>query len=218
MNKSIKFLTIYNKIIRRGYDELGNPRPFSSREFFEISDEIGANQRSPHYVNLFNNLAQWSIENLNLTSSLEIGCGPGYFVAKLNSLGIDATGIDGNYFSKKFYDTFHSKFSEKYRIDPYFKNDYGQKDVLFSIECFEHIEDIYLDKIMEKVKNEIKPKFIVFSSTPNKDPNENWDYQWGHINIKSPPEWDQFFLKYGYKPITPKPPVTEWAKLYKRLS
>jgi hypothetical protein len=75
-----------------------------------------------------------------------------------------------------------------------------------------------LAKIMEKVAREIQPVFIIFSSTPFSHPQAEWDIQWGHINLKQPPAWEAFFLRYGYALAQERPPVTAWAMLFKRVT
>ncbi len=40
--------------------------------------------------------------------------------------------------------------------------------------------------------------------------------QWGHINIKQPEQWDNFFAGYGFeRQVNLKPPITEWAAIYR---
>lgn len=146
-----------------------------------------------------------------------MGCGPGYLLYCLNKSGMDTVGIDGNRYSKHFFDRKHPGFSNKYHIDPLFAGKYEKADLSLSIECFEHIPDTSLGQIMEKVRREIQPQLILFSSTPYADPNPDWDIQWGHVNIKHPDEWRDFFLNHGYELTKEAPPITLWASLYKRI-
>lgn len=214
MSKSIEKIVTLNKLSGRGYDELGNVRSFTDKEFFDISCEMALNQTNPDYCRLFKGLADWVKNALRVSTALEIGSGPGYLLNCLNKLNIDCAGIDGNPFSKAFFDENHPEFAEKYFIDKFFEKDYAPVDTLLSIEVFEHIPDEGLINILTKVKNELKPKFIVFSSTPFADPNPGWDLQWGHINLKTPAEWQELFNSFGYRLHAAKPPVTEWASLY----
>jgi SAM-dependent methyltransferase len=216
MYQSIQQIIVYNQSIGRGYDSKGLPRPFDEREFFEVSEEMGWNQDNPEYQKLFENLAAYIKKLPTIRSSLEIGCGPGYLLYCLNKTGIDTVGIDGNIYSKKFFDLRHPQFAYKYHVDPLFSGKYEKADLFISIECFEHIPDVSLSLIMEKVRCEIQPEFILFSSTPYSDPNPNWDLQWGHVNIKQPDEWKDFFLTHGYELTKEAPPITLWASLYKR--
>jgi len=214
MTKSIAEIMTGNRQSGRGFDRMGQPRALSEKEFFEISDELGCNQRNEDYRRLHEHLAMWIRNSLEISSVLEIGTGPGYLLYCLNKLGIDSIGVDGNEFSRAFFTQHHPEYSDRYVLDKFFEKKYSRADAVVSIETFEHIPDQGLHGILTKVRSDIAPKCIVFSSTPHVDPNPGWDLQWGHINIKQPDEWHALFRQYGYELTTARPPVTEWASLY----
>lgn len=214
MSKTIADVTAENRITGRGYDQSGCARAFTDKEFFEVSCEMQLNQNNPDYRGLFEGLAVWVKNRLGINTAIELGSGPGYLLYCLNKLGIDCTGIDGNPYSKEFFDSLHREFSDKYVLDKLFEQTYAPVDAFISIEAFEHINDEGIINIMRKVTSELKPRFIVFSSTPHADPNPGWDEHWGHINMKSSPQWHALFASYGYQLHEEKPPVTEWASLY----
>lgn len=203
-----------NSQLGRGFDALGQPRALTSAEFFEISAELGANQDNPDYVRLFDVTVDWICRWLPVRSAVEIGSGPGYLLHRLNERGIRTIGCDGNACSRQFFRDKHPEHADCYRLDPFFEQDYPPVDMLISIEVFEHIPDAGLATLMSRIKSELKPRFVVFSSTPHHDPDPDWDFQWGHINIKSPAEWDRLFLSYGYHRTDMRPPVSGWATLY----
>jgi SAM-dependent methyltransferase len=205
-------------ILDRGVDASGEPRPFTAREFFERSDEAGFNQNNDGYRSLFKNFSRWCVEQFQFNSALEIGAGPGYLTFLLNRLGIDCIGVDGNDYSMRFFQKLHPKYADRYRLDPEFKNDYPEREALFAIECFEHIPDPALELLMNKVTTEIRPRLIFFSSTPHPDPDPIADFQWGHINLKQPDEWDRFFDGFGYRRRKEQPPITQWACVYEKVS
>jgi hypothetical protein len=129
-------------------------------------------------------------------------------------MGIDAYGFDGN---RHFWGEFqlrHHDIRQRYVLDPLFTSRVQKSDVFISIEVFEHIPDDALHNIMMRVRYEAQPNFIVFSSTPFASELPGWDVQWGHINLKQPDEWSEFFSRYGYQLHDLKPPVTQWAQLY----
>lgn len=212
---SIDDLVRLNRVTGRGLDEAGKPRPFTAREFFDISVELGLNQDNPAYRQLFESLARWMRRTLpGVRSTLEIGAGPGYLVHCLAQLGIDSVGIDGNPFSRDYFVRRHPTSAHRYAVDAEFTGDYGPRDAVLAIEVFEHILDPALYAIVEKLHRVVRPKFIVFSSTPYTDPHEGWDLQWGHVNLKSEAQWDALFARCGYSRAGIRPPVTEWAALY----
>ncbi|QTD45761.1 class I SAM-dependent methyltransferase [Ottowia testudinis] len=204
-----------NRQTGRGFDDEGNFRPFTSEEFLQVSIELGSTQLFPPYRALHENLAAWIKNTLNPKTTLEIGSGPGYLLSCLADMGIDAQGVDGSLASQAFFFQHHPPHRARYVIDPTLTGAYLKKDVVLAIEVFEHIPDDGLGNILHKIKSEIQPRWIVFSSTPHEDPNPGWDLQWGHINIKRPEEWQSLFKKYGFElDDARKPPVTEWAQLY----
>lgn len=81
-------------------------------------------------------------------------------------------------------------------------------DVLSWIEVAEHMTDAEIDTLLEK----IKPKYILFSSTPE---HTEWDLEWGHINICSHEQWVKMFEAYGYRLEQNLSLPTAWAKLFK---
>ncbi len=205
-----------NRHTGRGFDSEGVPRALTAKEFFEISHESGSNQINPEYRRLFEHFAFWVNALLGIRCSLEIGSGPGYLLHCLNRLGINATGIDGNFYSRDLFKKLHPEYAHQYFLDPLFKRDYGRVDAVFSIEVFEHIEDDALATIMTKLRDVCAPKYIVFSSTPHAAAVPGWDLQWGHINIKQPEQWDEFFSGYGFERCPRlKPPISEWACTYR---
>ena len=199
----------------RGISETGELRPFNAQEFFEVSCELEFNQRNPEHRALFEQLARWIKGSLNPAAALEFGSGTGYLLYCLNRLGIHTLGVDANPYSRQFFEREHPDFTANYILDPTFRDDYPPVDVLISIEVFEHLRDEELRRILAKIQSSVRPKYVVFSSTPHADPNPGWDLLWGHINLKSAEQWHDLFAQYGYEPVRGvRPPVTEWATLY----
>lgn len=81
-------------------------------------------------------------------------------------------------------------------------------DLMLFIEVAEHMTDKQITSLFKK----IRPKHILFSSTPN---TTDWDEDWGHINIKTSEDWNITFEKLGYELIKDMILPTTWSKLYK---
>ena len=205
-----------NRLLGRGYDAEGRARPFTDREFFEISWIMGWHPRNPAYRQLFANLADWIVAEIAPRRLLEIGSGPGHLLHCLLERGVEACGIDANPYSQAFFRQRHPQQAERYRLDPDFSQATPAADTVLAIEVFEHIPDAGLNHILTRLRDEIRPQHIVFSSTPHAEPAPDWDLQWGHINLKTPTQWQAFFGRYGYRIDGRRPPVTEWAVCYVR--
>ncbi len=74
-------------------------------------------------------------------------------------------------------------------------------------EVAEHMTDNEIFALFEQAT----PIWILFSSTSQKTAN---DEQWGHINVKEQHEWDDMFLKIGYRKHKNLTLPTEWSKIY----
>ena len=199
-----------------GYSAEGTPQPFTEEQFKKIAELMGNVENNPRYRVLFERLAVWIVKTLRPRSALEFGCGPGYLIRCLANFGVDVRGIDGNRFFWTDFQVRHYGIRDYYVLDPLFEKPVRPADIFASIEVFEHIPDEALNRIMTRVRDEVRPRFIVFSSTPFPESTPNWDLQWGHINLKQPEQWQAFFALHGYKLETVKPPVTAWAQLYSR--
>lgn len=200
-----------DKVINK---DSGEVRALSELEFFEASARLGLNQHHASYRALIETLANWIKGELNVSSAMELGSGPGYLISCLNYLGINTIGIDGNRYSQKFFQEAHPAYAHQYFLDKFFEYRYSPAQAFVAIEVFEHIPDEGLYKILTKVREEIQPEFIVFSSTPFPDAEQAWDVAWGHCNIKQPEQWEHFFENFGYELSPVRPPITEWASLY----
>jgi len=218
MYSTIEEVLERNKVRGYGYDEHHNVRALTSQEFYEISCEMGLNQDNPQYRRMFDNFSKWLVRTLKIQTALEIGSGPGYFLNCMNKLGVRTHGMDGNSFSQAYFQSKHPEFAGRYHLDPLFEQSYEPVDALLTIEVFEHIDDEGLASVFKKIREQVKPKLIVFSSTPHADPNPGWDQQWGHINMKPTAQWDELFASNGYLVSKMKVPITPWARLYVNAS
>ena len=210
-----EFECIKRELIKRVTSQsTGDIRSLSDYEFFEVCSQMGWNQHNAGYRALIETLANWIKGELGVGSAMELGSGPGYLISCLNYLGINTIGIDGNRYSQKFFQEAHPAYAHQYCLDKFFEYRYSPAQAFIAIEVFEHIPDEGLIKILNKVREEIRPEFIVFSSTPYADIEPAWDVAWGHCNIKQPDQWVDFFKNFGYELSPLRPPITEWASLY----
>lgn len=197
-----------------GYTATGEPVSLTEEQFFEVSKLLGNFDENPAYRSLFEHLAGWIVSELAPQTTLELGCGPGYLLYCLNRLGRLARGVDGNSLFCQRFRQLQPSLKELYILDAFFEQPLQPADAFIAIEVFEHIPDEDLHRIMLRVKRELRPRHIVFSSTPYADANPGWDIQWGHINLKNGKEWEAFFKGFDYRLDPRRPPVTEWAQLY----
>jgi 2-polyprenyl-3-methyl-5-hydroxy-6-metoxy-1,4-benzoquinol methylase len=153
----------------------------------------------------FMDLAKNTVAQLNGygSSILDYGCGVGAYSKAAMEFGFDT------YAYEKFKS--HKEYLKKNLPELKLVTKLKQVDIFMFIETAEHMTDNQIILIFEQ----IEPKWILFSSTSQRIPE--WDEQWGHINIKDQPEWDDFFLKLGYRLHKHLTLPTEWSKMYEKI-
>lgn len=150
------------------------------------------------FVALAKEVANYLSKYKNLTI-LDYGCGTGVYSEILRR----------NNFKIKALDIFkpHRDYCNKNYKDLTVLKTPIPADVMLFIEVAEHMTDLQIREAL----NKIIPQHILFSSTPNRAPN---DADWGHINIKSEKEWLSFFNGIGYKLIDKPQTPTLWTLMF----
>lgn len=173
------------------------------REFiFTENIRLGISMENRSYRNLWirvmNNLPEYR-------TMLDIGAGTGVFAILSSMNGKTVHAIDHSIHNAEYVKDYNKEVL--FQVCDFTEAVYPQVDLASSIEVFEHLTDEMIDYIMNKVKCE----WFLFSSTPE---NKSDDLENGHINIKTPEEWDLVFAKHGYILNKPMSAPAPWAKLY----
>lgn len=174
----------------------------SPKKFLETELNAGISADNP----AFRELAKRTINQLidyDITTVMDYGAGTGVYSNAAQEAGYDTYAFE---IWQEHRDYIKAKFPKvKHIIRPV------TTDAMLFIEVAEHMTDIELHKLM----NRIKPDVILFSSTPHHNPG--FDEEWGHINIKQPEQWDRFFDEYAYKIDRLVKLPTEWARIYTKI-
>ena len=182
---------------------------FTDKQFFDWEIQNGLTPDNPDYLRLHAFTADL-IAQYKPRRVLEIGSGMGTLLECLTQKGFYAAGIDVNRFHRDFFLKRNPSLADRYGLlDHKFK--LKSFDFVVSIEVFEHLTDALIHEYMKQ----LKPRYFLFSSTPNKTTPE-FDEQWGHINLKQESEWIDLFSGYGYQLEKKLTLPTEWALLFKR--
>lgn len=167
-----------------------NPHNFISFEGFKI-------YRGYHKQFLKKN------KNVARLKILDLGCGPGEFIAELKKLGAEVWGVD---FDKGAIEIAKNKFGLKNVFDNSFeeffnKNDLPKFDIITFFEALEHQEDPML--FIEKLKSFLKPGGKIVFSIPSRErvlANSNkWDFPPHHFTRWNKQSIKNIFLKQGFK-------------------
>jgi 2-polyprenyl-3-methyl-5-hydroxy-6-metoxy-1,4-benzoquinol methylase len=145
-----------------------------------------------------------ALKALGCETAFEIGSGLGFFLIAANMSDLKATGYDPNKYARNFATT-HGAYEAQYkRHEP---GEFPETDAVYCVEVMEHIPDAELHRMLNKFRS----RFFYFTSTPH--PAEN-DLEWGHINLKTPMQWQAFFSEHGYSLLRYDQAVCPWGMIF----
>jgi len=125
------------------------------------------------------------IENYNIQSFLDVGCGPGGMVELAAHKGLKTLGVDGDYSLKRFD---KDKFIiHDYTVSPLKLDE--EYDVCWSCEFVEHVEEQYVDNFMQTIS---AGKIAVITHAPPGAPGYH------HVNCQLAEYWIDVFKKYNF--------------------
>jgi 2-polyprenyl-3-methyl-5-hydroxy-6-metoxy-1,4-benzoquinol methylase len=175
-----------------------NGKLISEEAFLKAELEMGIGFHNPAFTNLAAEVAK-IVRPLGQTI-LDYGAGTGVYADAYDKAGMETF----------VYEIFESHRNYIRQNAPHLTiiDEPITTDVLSWIEVAEHMTDAEIDALLEK----IKPKYILFSSTPE---HTDWDAEWGHIHVQSHEKWVEDLSKHGYQLIQNLSHPTPWAKLFK---
>lgn len=170
----------------------------SEADFLKAELDMGIGFHNPYFVKLAESVAE-IVRPLG-SSILDYGAGTGVYADAYYRAGMQTY----------VYEIFepHRNYIKEYAPHLQIVDQPIQTDILSWIEVAEHMTDLEIDNLFKL----IKPKYILFSSTPE---HTDWDAEWGHINVKSGEDWDMVMGIYGYIVERNLSLPTPWAKLYR---
>jgi SAM-dependent methyltransferase len=128
---------------------------------------------------------KYLIENFNIQSFLDVGCGPGGMVELATHKGLNTLGVDGDYSLKRFD---KDKFIiHDYTVGPLKLDE--EYDVCWSCEFVEHVEEQYVDNFMQTIS---AGKIAVITHAPPGAPGYH------HVNCQLAEYWIDVFKKYNF--------------------
>lgn len=174
----------------------------TDKEFLEVElNELNLTMHNADFVALAKSVANYC-KKFKPESVLDYGCGTGVYSEVLRQEGFNIIGQD-------IFKSHRDYCKENYPLlKVYLKP--KEADLMLWIEVAEHMTDQEITKALEVVK----PRIILFSSTPHKT---EFDKTWGHINIKSDTQWVSMFRSFGYKLIEKPKTPTLWTLAFQKI-
>jgi len=151
------------------------------KEYPKHPERLNYNNMQSEEKPFADRLAAWVKQELNPSSLLDIGCGPGHFVDSFRDQGIDAKGMDID-------DRVHGKEHLKYQslLDITDEN----AEVVVCMEVAEHIEPVLEDQVVAKVVSAVNKTLIWTAAAIGQGGI-------GHINCKNKEDWSEKITKAG---------------------
>ena len=178
------FQNVLNVHTGKGWYERKNNRAeldWLKKEYPKHPERLNFNHMQAEEKPFANRLAAWVKQELNPSSLLDIGCGPGHFVDSFRDCGIDAKGIDVD-------DRVHGK--EHLTYQSLFDITNESADVVVCMEVAEHIEQALEDEVVAKVVSTVGKTLIWTAAAIGQGGI-------GHINCKNKNAWAEKLTSAG---------------------
>ena len=164
-------------------------------------------ERTEHWLNFFDKIAERIIKELEPKSVLDAGCAWGFLVEALRNRGVEAWGID---ISEYAISNVHESIKDYCKVGSIVQPFDRKYDLIVNIEVLEHMQQADAAKAIENIC--LSSDRVLFSSTP-------FDYaEVTHVNVQAPEYWSkEFALHDFYRDLDFDGSfVTPWTSLFTR--
>jgi|TARA_B110000902_G_scaffold264163_1_gene344915 hypothetical protein len=149
----------------------------------ELEAHLGGHQGVTHTDE---GTLRWAMSKLNITSMLDVGCGPGGMVELANSMGINAHGLDGDYTVTRYDESKFTIHDFTHGPAPVTNN----YDLGWSVEFVEHVYEAYIPNYIQAMQ---KCKFLIMTYA------EIGHGGYHHVNENSQEYWIDVMAQNGFK-------------------
>jgi hypothetical protein len=147
----------------------------------KLPEHLGGHKNKTH---LDDGVLNFMIKEFNITSMLDVGCGPGGMVNLAKSKGLQSLGIDGDFtITREPKELF---LIHDFTVGPAPVN--KEYDFGWSCEFVEHVDEEYLPNFMQAFQK-CKRVVMTYSEKPGHH----------HVNLKPASYWIAIFKQYGFE-------------------
>jgi len=146
-----------------------------------LPTHLGGHKNKTH---LDQGALEFAINELNVKTMLDIGCGPAGMVELACKMGVDAQGIDGDFEVERpdVLVTIHDYASGPSKLEL-------EVDLVWSCEFVEHVYEEYLPNFMADFQ---RGKTVFMTFAPPNTPGHH------HVNCNTKEYWIDVFNRYGF--------------------
>ena len=112
-----------------------------------LPKHLGGHEDETH---LDDGALSYLIENFDIKSMVDIGCGPGGMVDLAKRKGLDVIGLDGDFIVER-----HQSIQDLIKIQDFAEGSYDlgkQYDLAWTVEFVEHVDAKYIDNFIDVMK------------------------------------------------------------------
>lgn len=147
----------------------------------QLPDHLGGHQNKTHCDT---GVLEYFIQNYNINSMLDVGCGPGGQVLEAQRLGLTAIGIDGDYTVERPGDSW---VIHDYTIGPSPVD--NSFDLVWSCEFVEHVYEQYMPNFLQDFA---RGKWVCMTYAPPGFPGHH------HVNCQPEQYWIDAMKELGF--------------------
>ena len=173
----------------------------TQEQFLKKELEMNLTMKNANFVALAEQVHDY-VGKYHFETILDFGCGTGVYSEVARSNGVNVLAMDIFKIHRDYCKANYPLLKVIARPK--------EADLMYFIEVAEHMTD-------EEIKtaiSDVNPNLILFSSTPY---SNEYDKDWGHINIKQESEWVFQFERMGYTLIDKPQTPTLWALMFKKI-
>ena len=148
----------------------------------KLAEHLGGHANKTH---IDEGALSWAINELKISSMLDIGCGPGDMVKLSEQKGLTALGIEGDHTLERYYP--ERFLIHDCRLGPApLENNF---DLAWSVEFVEHVYAEFIPNYMQAFQ---KCKYVIMTYAP---PGHGGYH---HVNEQPEAYWVDIFSQYGF--------------------
>lgn len=180
---------------------------YGAEYYANYSGEVGPYERSPRWLQSFDDFARNIVERLAPATALDAGCAMGMLVEALRDRGVDAYGFDiSGYALAQAREDIRQYLWEASLSDPLPR----AYDLIVCIEVLEHLSRVDAEAAVENLCRHTDQ--VLLSSTPEHYAEAT------HFNVQPPEYWAELFARNDFVRDVDVDAsfITAWAVLFRR--
>jgi SAM-dependent methyltransferase len=151
----------------------------------QLPQHLGGHENETH---IDDGALSYFIENFDIKSMVDIGCGPGGMVDLARRKGLDVIGLDGDFTVER-----PESVLDHIKIHDFVKGSYDlgkTYDLAWTVEFVEHVEEKYMHNFIDVMK---QCKYVIMTHAFPGQPGHH------HVNCQHAPYWINVMEKRGFK-------------------